>query len=171
MESGITKIIIDYYSNKDYAQLSDKAFDIIVELIVMMELKPGMLYSESEIIEIIGIGRTPVREAIKKLAYMNIVRVLPRSGIIIADLCSDDVELERAVRISIEELIIKKTAMGAFPHERQYLRDLINIHADCFNNRDFIGVVRSDLQFHTALAVFSRNDYAMNAVWPFTILE
>lgn len=170
MDSTLEQIL-EYYDTKKYTHLSEKAYDIIVELIITLLLEPGMIYPESVFVEMTGIGRTPIREAIKRLEFINILQSLPRSGIHISNLHSEDAKLEREVRCAIEELIIKKAASNAFPHERQHLRELMQEHDQTFQERDFLRTVRTDLQFHLSVASYARNSYAKNALLPFLISE
>lgn len=168
---SIRNQILEYYDKKKYTHLSEKAYDIIVELIITLQFEPGEIYPESTFIEMTGIGRTPIREAIKRLEFVKMLQSLPRSGIHISNLRSEDAKLEREVRCAIEELIIKKTAANAFPHERQHLRELMLEHDRTFKEKDFLGTVRSDLQFHLSVASYARNPYAQNALLPFLISE
>lgn len=163
--------ILDYYNSRPYTHLSEKAYDIIVELIITLQLKPGVIYSEGDLIELSGIGRTPIREAIKRLEFINILSVLPRSGIQIAGLQSEDFQFEREMRCAIEALIIKKTARSAFPNERKHLRELMEAHDQFFKDQDYLGIIRTDLQFHLSVAAYARNSYAQNALLPFLISE
>ena len=162
---------LTYYGERTYTHLSERAYDIIVEMIITLQLTPGEIYSENAFIEMTGIGRTPIREAIKRLESINMLQSFPRSGVRISNLRSEDVQLEREVRCAIEGLIIKKTAQNAFPHERQHLRKLMEEYDRAFQTQDYLLVVRSDLQFHLSVAAYARNSYAKNALLPFLISE
>jgi len=63
--------------------LADQAFYAIRELIVTLELAPGAVVNERELIERLAIGRTPVREALRRLAQEKLVEVYPRRGIFV----------------------------------------------------------------------------------------
>ena len=63
--------------------LADKAYHAIRGLIVSLELAPGALIDERELIERLGIGRTPVREALRRLAQEQLVEVYPRRGMFV----------------------------------------------------------------------------------------
>lgn len=169
--NSIRDQILNYYNQKKYTHLSEKAYDIIIELIITLQFEPDAIYPESAFVEMADIGRTPIREALKRLEFIKILQSLPRSGIHISSLRSEDAKLEREVRCAIEELIIKKTSVNAFPHERYHLRELMMEHDKAFYEKDFLRTVRSDLQFHLSVANYARNPYAQNALLPFLISE
>lgn len=170
MQSVIEQILT-YYNERSYTHLSEKAYDILIELIITLQLTPGEVYSESVFIEMTGIGRTPIREALKRLEFINMVQSLPRSGVLISNLRSEDAQLEREVRCAIEGLIIKKTARNAFPHERQHLQELMEAYEQNYRDGDYLRVMRADLQFHLSVSTYARNSYAKNALLPFLISE
>src|SRR6478736_3831513 len=64
--------------------LAEKAYDAIRDLIVSLELAPGAVIDERELMERLGIGRTPVREALRRLAHEGLVEVYPRRGMFVA---------------------------------------------------------------------------------------
>ncbi|HJX47084.1 MAG TPA: GntR family transcriptional regulator, partial [Gaiellaceae bacterium] len=63
--------------------LADKAYQAIRELIVSLELAPGAVIDEPELMERLGIGRTPVREGLRRLAHERLVEVYPRRGMFV----------------------------------------------------------------------------------------
>ena len=67
------------------SSLSEQAFGMLEEMIVTLKLPPGSLWSEATLSESLGIGRTPVREAIQRLAEYHLVVIMQRHGIRIAE--------------------------------------------------------------------------------------
>jgi len=65
------------------ASLADQAYHAIRELIVTLELPPGAVIDERGLIERLSIGRTPVREALRRLAQERLVEVYPRRGMFV----------------------------------------------------------------------------------------
>ena len=70
----------------DYKPLRDVIFDTLREAIIVGELKPGQRLMEVQLAEKMGVSRTPVREAIRKLELEGLVEMLPRKGAHVADL-------------------------------------------------------------------------------------
>lgn len=70
----------------DEASLAGKAYEVLEELIVTLQLTPGQVLSEAGLAKQLGIGRTPVREALQQLAREGLVSILPRRGVIVSEI-------------------------------------------------------------------------------------
>lgn len=57
--------------------LAEQAYDAVERMIVTLDLAPGSVFTEAELAESIGIGRTPLREALQRLAAAHLVQALP----------------------------------------------------------------------------------------------
>ncbi|MDD9728009.1 GntR family transcriptional regulator, partial [Roseovarius sp. SK2] len=66
--------------------LTDRAYEMIETRIVALDLEPGQVLSESQLVEELGIGRTPVREALQRLAAEGLVVVMPRRGVMVSEI-------------------------------------------------------------------------------------
>jgi DNA-binding GntR family transcriptional regulator len=86
----------------DEQSLSDRAYYAIRELIVTLELAPGSVVSERELMERLGVGRTPVREALRDLAREQLVEVFPRRGIFVSGVDVGDIAGLSEVRLVLE---------------------------------------------------------------------
>ncbi len=86
----------------DARSLSDQAYYRIRELIVTLELAPGSLVSERELMELLGVGRTPVREALRALARERLVEVYPRRGMFVSRVDVRDLAGLSEVRNTLE---------------------------------------------------------------------
>jgi DNA-binding GntR family transcriptional regulator len=86
----------------DARSLSDQAYYRIRELIVTLELPPGSLVSEPELMEKLGLGRTPVREALRALARERLVEVYPRRGMFVSGVDVRDLAGLAEVRNTLE---------------------------------------------------------------------
>jgi len=82
--------------------LSDQAYYRIRELIVTLELPPGSLVNERELMEQLGLGRTPVREALRTLARERLVVVYPRRGMFVSPVDVGDLAGLSEVRLTLE---------------------------------------------------------------------
>lgn len=87
---------------RDTQSLSDRAYYAIRELIVTLELAPGSVVSERELMERLGVGRTPIREALRDLAREQLVEVFPRRGIFVAGVDVGDIAGLSEVRLALE---------------------------------------------------------------------
>ena len=86
----------------DEQSLSDRAYYAIRELIVTLELAPGSVVSERELMEQLGVGRTPIREALRDLAREQLVEVFPRRGIFVSGVDVGDIAGLSEVRLVLE---------------------------------------------------------------------
>jgi DNA-binding GntR family transcriptional regulator len=144
--------------------LADTAYRRIEELIVTLELEPGAVLSESALTERLGIGRTPVREALQRLAKEGLVVVLPRRGVMVSE-----INLARhlgllELRRELERLIVRKAALRATAQEREAFRQLAEGFAAAAAASDDIAFMRHDKTFNAMILAACRNDYAAGAM-------
>ena len=85
--------------------LAEKAYDAIRDLIVSLELAPGAVIDERELMERLGIGRTPVREALRRLAHEGLVEVYPRRGMFVTG-----VDVRELARLSEVRAVLEPEA-------------------------------------------------------------
>jgi len=110
--------------SSDEASLSDQAYSQIEEMIVTMQLAPETPVSEAQLSAFLGIGRTPIREAIQRLSREHLVTIVPKRGIFISDLNTQKQLRVLETRRELERLICKKAAKRASPEERKELERL-----------------------------------------------
>ena len=101
--------------------LTEQAYRQIEERIVTLRLEPGEVLSEASLSLELGIGRTPIREALQRLAREGLVNILPRRGILVSDInVRNQLEL-LAVRREVERLMARLCAVRASQEERKPL--------------------------------------------------
>lgn len=86
----------------DARSLSDRAYYTIRELIVSLELPPGSVVSERDLMQRLGLGRTPVREALRDLARDSLIEVFPRRGMFVSSVDVGDIAGLSEVRLVLE---------------------------------------------------------------------
>jgi DNA-binding GntR family transcriptional regulator len=104
--------------------LADRAYVAIRELIVSLELQPGGLIDERRLVESLGIGRTPVREALRRLAQEQLVEVFPRRGMFVTGVDVRDLARISEVRAALEPEAARLAAARATEEERDELASL-----------------------------------------------
>ena len=102
----------------DARSLADQAYYRIRELIVTLELPPGSLVNERELMEQLGLGRTPVREALRTLARERLVVVYPRRGMFVSPVDVGDLAGLSEVRVTLEGHAARLAAERATNAER-----------------------------------------------------
>ena len=105
---------------------ADRAYFAIRAMIVRTELAPGSLISEAELMEALGLGRTPVREALRTLANENLVDVYPRRGMFVAGIDTRDLTALAEVRAQLEPFAARLAAERATPEDREATTRLLD---------------------------------------------
>src|SRR5438552_15886605 len=98
--------------------LTDRAYASLEELIVTLQLPPGEAVSEAALSKQLGIGRTPIREALQRLARENLVVILPRRGVIVSEINVKTQLRLLEVRREVERLVAKSAARRATDPQR-----------------------------------------------------
>lgn len=105
--------------------LSDRAYYSIRELIVTLELAPGSIVSERDLQDRLGVGRTPVREALQRLEGERLVEVYPRRGIFVSNVNVLDLAVLSEVRRTLEGFAARLAAERSSPADREEAVKLI----------------------------------------------
>jgi DNA-binding GntR family transcriptional regulator len=112
--------------------LAERAYTLLEEKLVTLQLVPGSLVSEGDLIEMTRIGRTPVREAIQRLAQQELFRVMPRKGLLVAEVSRPGMLDILETRKPLERLAVHRAALNARDDQRSALsavaRQLANAH-------------------------------------------
>jgi DNA-binding GntR family transcriptional regulator len=142
------------------SSLAEAAYTRIEELIVMVRLEPGSYISEEALSEHIGIGRTPVREALQRLAHERLIAILPRHGMYVSEINAQSQLKLLELRREVERLMARCAARRASDAERRefegYAAEFRRIAAE----QDAHAYLRVDSTFYPALARSARNEYA-----------
>lgn len=127
--------------------LKEKAYKLLRELIVTCELPPGKMLNERELVERIGVSRTPIREALHRLEMENLVTIVPQRGAFVAEITAKVIQDIYQLREMIEPQLIRM-ATGAMPEsELQEFRGAFLALAP----GDFDELARIDNLFHLAV--------------------
>jgi DNA-binding GntR family transcriptional regulator len=106
------------------SSLADRAYVAIRDLIVSLHLRPGALIDERQLVESLGIGRTPVREALRRLSQEQLVEVFPRRGMFVTGVDVRDLARISEVRAALEPEAARLAADRATDEERDELASL-----------------------------------------------
>ena len=144
--------------------LTDRAYAEIEELIITLKLAPGSTLSESDLSTWLGIGRTPIREALHRLAREKLVTILPRRGIIVSSIDVAQQLLLLELRREIERLISRSAARRASDDERREFVELADRFGQASRANDDVEFMRVDRQFNVLCSQASHNAFAENAM-------
>ena len=125
--------------------LTDKAYAVLEEMIVTLQLEPGEVLSETALSQELEIGRTPIREALQRLNREGLVQILPRKGILVSDINPRKQLLLLEVRRELERLIARSAAQRATDDERaQFIAIADGMEAAASENDDISFMRSSD---------------------------
>ena len=104
---------------------SDHAYESLLDLLVSLEIPPGAPLVESELMERIGVGRTPLRDAIHRLEMQRLVAIYPRRGTFATEINIGDLALITDVREELEALAADQAASRATDFDRTAITRLL----------------------------------------------
>lgn len=144
--------------------LTERAYRDLEEMIVTLKLLPGSAVSESALSQRLGIGRTPIREALQRLARERLVTILPRRGIIVTEINVRSQLRLLAVRREVERLVAKSAARRATPEERERFIELARRFEKSAKTNDDVAFMRVDREFNDLSVMAARNEFAAGAM-------
>jgi DNA-binding GntR family transcriptional regulator len=151
---------------KSNESLADRAYQKIEGLILTAELAPGAWIAETAIAERVGLGRTPVREAIQRLAHHGLIEIVPGRSLRIADIDVREQLLIVELRREIELLIVRRAVRFANATERVDLSVLeVAMQAAC-DREDATGFFQLDLDLKLLLLRCAKHRFAGEAIRP-----
>jgi DNA-binding GntR family transcriptional regulator len=141
----------------NYKPLRELVFESLREAIITGKLSPGERLMEIQMAEEMGVSRTPVREAIRKLELEGLVVMLPRKGAYVAGLSLKDIADVFEIRGALEGLAAELAAERITVEELEDLeRYLVKISEET-ETGDLTKVVETDTDFHSLIYSASRN--------------
>lgn len=139
--------------------LSDRAYYAIRELIVTLELAPGSIVSERELQDRLGVGRTPVREALQRLEGERLVEVYPRRGIFVSNVNVLDLAVLSEVRGVLESFGARLAAERATAADRETTVALIADLHDLTGTADERLLIDLDQRIHRHIYHCTHNPF------------
>ncbi len=123
--------------------LSQRAYQMIRDLIVTLELEPGAVLREDELQTMLGIGRTPIREALQRLAREHFVQVIPRRGMLVGGIGVAELSTLLETRSVLEPYAARLAAARGTEHHWQQMEEaLAATDAGTLSPRELLGVDR-----------------------------
>jgi len=147
----------------EVASFADRAYYAIRELIVTLELPPGSVVREPELTERLGIGRTPVREALRRLAQERLIEVFPRRGMFVTKVDVRDLARLCEVRLALEPEAARLAAERATQADLGELRALLE-ELEGPRRREPRALIDLDERIHRAIYQASHNPYLVETL-------
>ncbi len=159
-----TQMIDRKLTAKRTESLTDKAYAVLEEMIVTLRLEPGEVLSEVALSQELKIGRTPIREALQRLAREGLVTILPRKGILVSDINPRKQLLLLEVRRELERLIARSAAQRATTDEKQAFAAIAEGIEQASRDNDDMAFMRYDDALNKLMARSAHNEYANRAI-------
>ncbi|GMQ64725.1 GntR family transcriptional regulator [Vallitalea maricola] len=142
----------------EYLPLRDVVFNTLREAILKGELVAGERLMEKQLAERMGVSRTPIREAIRKLELEGLVVMIPRKGAEVAKITHKDIKDVLEVRAALEELAVKiaceKMSEESFVDLK---RTTHNFQTAC-EEHDIEQIIKKDVEFHDIIFNSTENE-------------
>jgi len=136
-----------------------RAYEELRDQIVTLHLRPGTVLREDALMKEMGIGRTPLREAVKRLALENLVEVQPRRGTFVTDVEASDIQNITEVRAELEAYAAELAALRLDPEMHEQAEALRQELEDLDGGGDQEGLMRFDERIHRFTWEAARNPY------------
>jgi DNA-binding GntR family transcriptional regulator len=145
-------------SLKDYKPLGDVVFEYLRDAILTGKLKPGERLMEIQLAEKLGVSRTPVREAMKKLEQENFIEMVPRKGAYVKDINAKDMLEVLEIRKLLEGFAAFQAAANMSEKDLKEMEKLTEKFDKAVLLEDKEGLIETDNKFHDIIYRSTKND-------------
>lgn len=142
----------------EYLPLRDVVFKTLRQAILRGELAPGERLMEIQLAERLGVSRTPIREAIRKLELEGLVLMIPRKGAEVAKISEQNLRDVLEVRRSLEELAIGLSCQRITPEELKELEDTEELFVQAVSEGDAMKIAQTDELYHEIIYNSTKNN-------------
>ena len=141
----------------EYLPLRDVVFKTLREAILKGDLAPGERLMEIKLAHQLGVSRTPIREAIRKLELEGLVVMVPRKGAEVAKITEKDLRDVLEVRASLEELAISLACERITDEKIAELKDALEQFRTVIKGKDVTKIAQMDVAFHDVIFEATQN--------------
>src|SRR5690606_12025345 len=137
---------------------ASRAYRELERLIVTLELAPGSMTTEGALIDRLALGRTPVREAIQRLAWESLIEIRPRAGLAIAPLHAGDWLRVIDARAGVEIVLARSAARFVTVESAKQFEAAARAMQQATASSDVLAFLNADKALDEALALAADND-------------
>ncbi len=141
----------------EFLPLRDVVFKTLRRGILTGELKPGERLMEIHLANRLGVSRTPIREAIRKLELEGLVTMIPRKGAEVANITEKNLKDVLEVRQALESLAIELACERITPENKEALKEKLDQVETAARTGDSSAIASADVAFHDAIVEASGN--------------
>ena len=144
-------------------RLSDKAYQLIKHKIITLELPPLSAIDEQALMEDLGLGRTPIREALQRLAAEDLILLAPRRGMFVADISITDLQKIFEARMALEGFCARLAAQRATEEQLAGMAALVH-EMDQVQDGDRRALMDIDERYHSLLYSAADNEFVADTL-------
>lgn len=141
----------------EYLPLRDVVFNTLRQAILRGEMEPGERLMEIQLAQKLGVSRTPIREAIRKLELEGLVIMIPRKGAEVAHITEKDMRDVLEVRSTLEELVVSLAIKNVTEEKLNELKAANKVFESAIVSKDVVNIVEADVKFHDILYSMTNN--------------
>lgn len=141
----------------EYLPLRDVVFKTLRQGILTGELKPGERLMEIHLANKLGVSRTPIREAIRKLELEGLVTMIPRRGAEVAQITEKSMKDVLEVRKVLDDLSVELACERITEEEKELLKNVCVDFEEAVKTGDFAKIAKTDVAFHDIIVTATRN--------------
>ncbi|BBB29693.1 GntR family transcriptional regulator [Neptunomonas japonica] len=134
---------------------AQQIYNILKNAIILNELMPGEPISKEQLSELFGVSRTPISDALAKLAESGLVDIYPQHGTFVSKISRERVYEGAFVRNALEVAIVKSVAENITPEQLERLQSNLRIQRLIVSSADFESFYKYDNEFHELLCSFT----------------
>ena len=139
------------------ASLADTAFEAIKEKILKLYFLPGQYLNEGALCALLGVGRTPVHQALQRLQHEGLVEVMPRKGVIVQPGSISEILKILDSRATVESELARNAAGRVTQKDADELKALARVGASAGATSELEGFIDADRAFHSKFAELAEN--------------
>lgn len=158
--------LISNDTSATFEPVATRAYRVLEHMIVTLELAPSSFVTEGALIERLGFGRTPVREAIQRLAWEGLLDVRPRAGIAVAPLHPGDWLRVIDARRGIEVVLARSAARFVTREAADLFHEAALAMQKAVISGNVLSFIQADKQLDEALAIAADNPFAARVAAP-----
>ena len=141
----------------EYLPLRDVVFNTLRKAILRGELKPGERLMEIQLANKLGVSRTPIREAIRKLELEGLVLMIPRKGAELAQITEKNMQDVLEVRKALEELSVQLACERITPEQVEEMKMAAEDFRKVLKSGDVTKIAEADVKFHDIIFAATNN--------------
>ena len=141
----------------EYLPLRDVVFNTLRQAILTGEMEPGERLMEIQLANKLGVSRTPIREAIRKLELEGLVIMIPRKGAEVAHITVKDMRDVLEVRSALEELAATLACKNVTAEHIEELKTANRVFEAAIVSKDVVAIVNADVAFHNIIYSMTDN--------------